>query len=137
MIQKVDAPKSNLTEDQEKELKELIEGVVEKESYSVQFESLTEKDNPMVITQPEFMRRMKEQSMTGGGGMMGMANMPDMYNLVVNVNHPLVSKMLIETDADKKGQLAKQAADLAKLSQGLLKGEALSNFIKRSVELID
>ena len=63
--------------------------------------------------------------------------MPDMYNLVVNVNHPLVSKMLIETDADKKGQLAKQAADLAKLSQGLLKGEALSNFIKRSVELID
>jgi molecular chaperone HtpG len=137
LIQKVDAPKSNLTEDQEKELKELIEGVVEKESYSVQFESLTEKDNPMVITQPEFMRRMKEQSMTGGGGMMGMANMPDMYNLVVNVNHPLVSKMLIETDADKKGQLAKQAADLAKLSQGLLKGEALSNFIKRSVELID
>ena len=137
LIQKVDAPKSNLTEDQEKELKELIEGVVEKESYSVQFESLTEKDNPMVITQPEFMRRMKEQSMTGGGGMMGMGNMPDMYNLVVNVNHPLVSKMLIETDADKKGQLAKQAADLAKLSQGLLKGEALSNFIKRSVELID
>ena len=137
LIEKKDTPKSNLTEDQEKQLKEIIEGVVNKETYNVQFESMSEKDNPMVITRPEFMRRMKEQSETGGGGMYGMGNLPDSYNLVVNANHPLVSKILIETDADKAKQLTKQATDLAMLSQGLLKGEALSNFIKRSVDLIE
>ena len=136
LIKKADDIKSNLTEDQEKQLKELVEGIVNKETYHVQFESLTEKDNPMVITRPEFMRRMKEQSETGGGGMFGMANLPDSYNLVVNANHPLISKILIEADGEKQKQLAKQASDLAMLSQGLLKGEALSKFIKRSVELI-
>lgn len=136
LIKKTDEVKSNLTEDQEKQLKELVEGIVNKETYHIQFESLTEKDNPMVITRPEFMRRMKEQSETGGG-MFGMGNLPDSYNLVVNANHPLISKILLEADSDKQKQLAKQASDLAMLSQGLLKGEALTNFIKRSVDLIN
>ncbi|MGY8953202.1 MAG: molecular chaperone HtpG, partial [Flavobacteriales bacterium] len=135
--QKEEVEKHNLSEDQEKELIEIIESVVEKEKYSIQLENLNEKDSPMLITQSEFMRRMKEQSAVGGGGMMGMGNMPDMFNLVVNANHPLISKILIESDSGKKAMLAKQAADLAKLSQGLLVGSELTDFVKRSVELID
>ena len=137
LIQKEEVEKHNLSEDQEKELIEIIESVVEKEKYSIQLENLNEKDSPMLITQSEFMRRMKEQSAVGGGGMMGMGNMPDMFNLVVNANHPLISKILIESDSGKKAMLAKQAADLAKLSQGLLVGSELTDFVKRSVELID
>jgi molecular chaperone HtpG len=137
LIEKNDVEKHNLTEDQEKELKEVIEGVVEKEKYTVVVENLSEQDNPMIITQSEFMRRMKEQSAVGGGGMMGMGNLPEMFNLVVNANHPLTSKILVEQDADKKAKLAKQAADLAKLSQGLLQGKELTEFVKRSVDLID
>ena len=91
----------------------------------------------MLITRPEFMRRMKDMNQLGGGGMGSFyGNMPDMYNLVVNSNHPLIGRILSETNADVQKNLAKQAADLALLSQGLLKGEGLTNFIKRSVELI-
>jgi molecular chaperone HtpG len=136
LIQKAEVEKHNLTEDQEKELKEVIEGVVEKEKYKVQFENLSEKDNPMLITQSEFMRRMKEQSAVGGG-MMAMGNLPESYNLVVNANHPLISKILLEGNKENKSKLAKQAADLAKLAQGLLQGKELTDFVKRSVELID
>ncbi len=138
LIKKDEAITSNLTEDQEKELKEVIDKLVDTKSYSVQFEALTENDAPMIITRPEFMRRMKDQqAMGGGGGMMGMGNFPDMYNLIVNSNHPLTSKILIEEDAEKKSDLAQQAVDLALLSQNLLKGNKLSAFLKRSVELID
>ncbi|MDB0057959.1 molecular chaperone HtpG [Salibacteraceae bacterium] len=137
LVAKDDVAKHNLTEDQEKELKEVIESVVDKAAYTVVLENLSEDDSPMLITQSEFMRRMKEQSAAGGGGMMGMGNMPDMYNLVVNANHPLTSKILMEQDGDKKSKLAKQAADLAKLSLGLLTGKDLTSFVKRSVELID
>jgi molecular chaperone HtpG len=101
------------------------------------FESLSEKDAPMLITKPEFMRRMKDMSAMGGGGMNFYGSMPDMHNLVVNSNHPLISKILNEKDETKQKELTKQAADLAMLSQGLLKGEELTKFIKRSVELID
>jgi molecular chaperone HtpG len=83
------------------------------------------------------MRRMKEQQALGGGGMHMMGNMPEMYNLVVNSNHPLVSKILKETDENKKNELTKQTIDLAMLSNGLLKGKQLSEFINRSLELID
>jgi molecular chaperone HtpG len=126
---------SKLSEDQIKELQPVIEESVPKGQFMVVFESLGENDAPMMITRPEFMRRMKDMSAMGGGmGMYG--NLPDMYNLVVNSNHPLIGKLLSETDKEKQKTLAKQTADLALLSQGLLKGESLTNFIKRSVELI-
>lgn len=136
LIQKDEEIPSKLTEDDEKALKPVIEEVVNKETFTVNFVSMSETDAPMTITQAEFMRRMKDMSAVGGGGMMGMGNMPDMYNLSVNSNHPLISKILAEKDDAKKKDMAKQAADLALLSQNLLKGEELSKFIKRSVELI-
>jgi len=137
LIKKDENIASKLTEDQQNQLKPIIEGTISKEQFTVVFENLNEKDAPMVITRPEFMRRMKDMNQLGGGGAMGFyGNMPDMYNLVVNSNHPLISKILSETDTDKQVNLAKQATDLALLSQGLLKGESLTNFIKRSVELI-
>ena len=137
IIKKEDAQPSKLSEEDQKHLQPIIEGLVAKEKFSVVFESLSEKDAPILITKPEFMRRMKDMSAMGGGGMAFYGSMPDMHNLVVNSNHPLISKILKEKNGDKQKQLAKQAADLAMLSQGLLKGEELTKFIKRSVELID
>ncbi len=137
LIKKDEKQPSKLSEEQIKELQPVIEGVVPKEQFMVVFESLSEKDAPMLITRPEFMRRMKDMNALGGGGMNFYGNLPEMYNLVVNLNHPLISRLLNETNADKKQTLAKQASDLALLSQGLLKGEQLTSFIKRSVELID
>lgn len=137
LIKKDEEIPSKLTEDDEKKLKPVIEAAVPKEKFTVVFESMSESDQPFTITQSEFMRRMKDMSAVGGGGMMGMGNLPEMYNLVVNANHPLVSKILNESEAEKQKSMAKQATDLALLSQNLLKGEALSSFIKRSVELIN
>ncbi|MDX2172181.1 MAG: molecular chaperone HtpG [Bacteroidota bacterium] len=137
LIKKDDNNISKLTEEQQKQLQPIIEGTVAKEQFTVVFENLSEKDQPMLITRPEFMRRMKDMNQLGGGGMGSFyGNMPDMYNLVVNSNHPLIGRILNEANADVQKNLAKQAADLALLSQGLLKGESLTNFIKRSVELI-
>ena len=137
LIKKEDAQPSKLTEDEQKKLQPIVESLVPKEKYTVIFESLSEKDAPMLITKPEFMRRMKDMSATGGGGMSFYGSLPDMHNLVVNSNHPLISKILNEKNKSKQKQLTKQTADLAMLSQGLLKGEELTKFIKRSVELID
>jgi molecular chaperone HtpG len=136
LIKKDDNQVSKISEDQQKELQPIIEGTVNKEQFHVVFENLSETDSPMLITRPEFMRRMKDMNQLGGGGMGWYGNMPDMYNLVVNSNHPLITKILDEKDKEKQTTLAKQATDLALLSQGLLKGEKLTNFIKRSVELI-
>ena len=130
LIQKGEDIPSVLSEADETSLKETIEGVLPKEQYTVQFESMSPTSSPFTITQSEFMRRMKEMSATGGGGMFGMNNMPEMYNLVVNGNHPLVSKVVGEKDADAQKAMLKEATDLAKLSQGLLKGEELTLFIK-------
>ncbi len=91
---------------------------------------------PFIITQPEFMRRMKEMSQSGGGGMFGMGKMPEMYNLVVNTNADLATNILNTQDKSVQEDLVKQALDLAKLSQNLLKGEELTAFVKRSFELI-
>lgn len=128
---------SKLTEEQQKLLQPIIEATVSKEQFTIVFENLSENDQPIIITRPEFMRRMKDMNQMGGGGPMGFyGQMPDMYNLVVNSNHPLMTKIIDEKDPAKQNYLAKQASDLALLSQGLLKGENLTNFIKRSIELI-
>lgn len=134
LIKKEDAQPSKLSDEEKESLKPVIENVVNKEKFQVTFESLSEKDQPMLVTQAEFIRRMQEQQMMGGGGMMG--SFPEMYNLVVNANHPVISAMLAEKDEQKKSDIAKQTADLALLAKGLLKGEDLSRFIKRSVDLI-
>ena len=113
----------------------LVEAQLPKEQFNVMFESLSETDAPMMVTRPEFMRRMRDMSALGGGMNM-FGNMPEMHNLVVNTNHPLVIKIVAEKDEAVKKQLIKQSADLALLAQGLLKGEELTKFIKRSVEMI-
>ena len=109
---------------------------VPEKTYTVQLEAMDSAASPFMITVPEFMRRMKEMQASGGGGMMGMGNFPDMYNLVVNTNSPLVSEILNNKDEKAQKHLISQAFDLAKLSQNLLHGEELTNFIKRSFELI-
>ena len=134
LIKKEEATVSKLSDKQKETLKPIIEEVVKEGGYTVQLEALDSNSLPFVLTQPEFMRRMKEMQQTGGGGMMG--NMPDMYNLVVNTNHELVSQILNTKTKNKKDRLIKQALDLAKLSQNLLKGEDLTQFIQRSVDLI-
>lgn len=136
LINKEEAQPSKLSEEEQNNLKPVFESQVEGGKFTVTFESLSETDQPVIITRPEFMRRMKDMSVAGGGNnMFGM--MPEMFNLVVNANHPLTNKILVEADKTKQEQLAKQACDLALLSQGLLKGEELTRFIKRSVDLID
>jgi molecular chaperone HtpG len=136
LIKKDETVPSKLTEDEIKKIQPVIEETISKEQFTVVFENLSETDAPMIITRPEFMRRMKDMNQLGGSAMGFYGNLPDMYNLVVNANHPLISKILNETNEQKQKNLAKQATDLALLSQGLLKGESLTNFIKRSVEMI-
>ena len=135
LIPKENTAESNLTEDQKNTLTPLFQKVVDKDKFTVQYESLSEDELPMMITQSEFMRRMKEQAEIGGG-MMGMSNMPESYNLVVNSNHPMISKLLMESDEKKRSVMIGHATDLALLSKGLLKGEKLTQFLQRSVELI-
>jgi molecular chaperone HtpG len=136
LISKEESQISKLTKEEEEKLKPVISSQVEAGKFTVVFESLSEKDKPMFVTQSEFMRRMKEMQAAGGGGMSMFGNMPETYNLVVNSNHPLISKILSETDEAAQKTLAKQAADLALLSQGLLKGKDLTEFINRSVSLM-
>lgn len=137
LIEKEDEQPSKLSEDEQNQIKPVIESVVNKDKYTVTFASLSEKDAPMVITQAEFMRRMKEQQMVGGGGYQMFGEMPENYNLVVNSNHPVIAKILSETDEDKRKDMARQTADLARLAQGQLTGEELTTFIQRSVDLLE
>jgi molecular chaperone HtpG len=136
LIKKEETSISKLSDDEKEKLKTVLEGFVPKQKYSVQMEALDSNDAPFMITQPEFMRRMKEMSQSGGGGMFGMGNMPEMYNLVVNTNSELASNILNSSEIANQENLVKQALDLAKLSQNLLKGEELTAFVKRSFELI-
>ncbi|WP_447636248.1 molecular chaperone HtpG [Flavobacterium microcysteis] len=136
LIKKEEETISKLSDEEKEKLKTELEGVISDKKYSIQLEALDSQSAPFVITQPEFLRRMKEMSQTGGGGMFGMGNMPEMYNLVVNTNHELASNILNSTDKSHQEAVVKQALDLAKLSQNLLKGEELTAFVKRSFELI-
>ena len=137
LISKEESVVSKLSEEQQTQLKDLAETVVNKEMYHVSVAPLSEDDAHILLTRPEFMRRMKEMSASGGGGYSFMGEMPDQYNMVLNCNHPFVGKILVETDATLKSNLMQHAVDLALLNQGLLKGEALSKFTKRSIELLN
>jgi len=136
LIKKEDTAVSKLNDEEKETLKTTIEAVVPKETYTVQVEAMDSQASPFIITQPEFMRRMKEMQQTGGGGMGMFGNFPESYNLIVNSNHSLVDKINSAENDEAKSGLIKQALDLAKLSQNLLKGEDLTNFVKRSFELI-
>ena len=136
LIKKDETMISKLSDEEKESLKTTLETIISNSTYSVQLEALDSNASPFIITQPEFMRRMKEMSQSGGGGMFGMGNMPEMYNLVVNTNSDLATSILNNTDKSAQESLVKQALDLAKLSQNLLKGEELTAFVKRSFDLI-
>lgn len=138
LIKKEDEAPSKLDDKQKELLKTMFERNINKEQFKVEFENLSETDMPVTITQNEFMRRMKDMEAIGGGGMtMGMGGLPDMYDLVVNANNPLIGKLLVETDEKKQDKLIKQVYDLARLSKNLLKGKELNDFVKRSVSIIE
>jgi len=134
IVKKESAITSALSDEDKDKLKAVLEEIVPTGTYTVQLEAMDSKAMPFMITQPEFMRRMKEMSAMGGGGMFGMGKMPDMYNLVVNTNNELANNILHTEDKTKQEHLVKQALDLARLSQNLLKGEELTAFVKRSFE---
>lgn len=136
LIKKEEETTSILSEDEKETLKKELEETIDSKTYTIALENLGRDDAPFMLTQPEFMRRMKDMQQTGGGmyGMMG--NFPEMYNLVVNTNSPLASEILSKKDKTDKAQIIKQALDLAKLSQNILKGKDLTDFIKRSFEMI-
>jgi len=137
LIKKDETTISKLDEDQTKALDELLKEVIPSDKFMVQLEAMDSNESPFTITQPEFMRRMKEMQANGGGGGMNMfGSMPEMYNLVVNTNSELVGEILGTKTKKKQERLITQSLDLARLSQGLLKGEELTNFIKRSYEMI-
>lgn len=134
LIQKEGELPAKLTEDQQTTLKPLFESAVNAQKFKVEFKSMAETDAPIIITQPEFIRRMMEQQRTGGGGFFGA--FPETYNLVVNANHAKIEGLLQENNEAEKTSKVKQLTDLALLSQGMLKGEELTNFIVRSIDFI-
>ena len=134
LVKKDEKSVSKLTEKEQAKLKEQIEEVIPKEKYSIQLEAMDSDSLPFIITQPEFMRRMKDMQNTGGNSMFG--NMPEMYNLIVNTNNKLISEIFKTKTKNKRDRLIKQSLDLARLSQNLLKGNDLTEFIKRSFDLI-
>jgi molecular chaperone HtpG len=136
LIKKDDTSISKLSEEEKTALDSILKETIPSEKFMVQLEAMDSDASPFIITQPEFMRRMKEMQQTGGGGMFGMGNMPEMYNLIVNTNSELVSEILNTKTKKKQERLINQSLDLARLSQGLLKGEELTNFIKRSYDMI-
>lgn len=135
LIKKEEESISKLSDKEKESLNTTLKETVDKK-FTVQLEARDSKASPFIITEPEFMRRMKEmQQSGGGGGMFGMGSMPEMYSLVVNTNHELVGEIL-NAEGDEQKRLINQAVDLAKLSRNLLKGEELTAFIKRSYELL-
>ena len=137
LIEKEQTEISKLSDKEKEKLQKMIEEQLDKEKFTVQVQNMSVSDSPVVITQSEFMRRMKEQQqLSGGGGMQMFGAMPESYNLAVNSNHDLINKILSEKTKKKRVALIKQVLDLALLSQGMLKGEDLTGFISRSVSLI-
>jgi molecular chaperone HtpG len=135
LIKKDENPESVLTEEQSTKVKEIFDKAINKPAYKVKLESLSPDELPVTVTMDEFMRRMKDMAAMGGG-MSFYGSMPDNYNVIVNGNHKLISKILSDENTDVQAQLAKQAFDLALLSQGLLTGAELTEFVNRSVSLI-
>ena len=133
LIKKTDEIVSKISKEDEEKLKPVFETAVNKDKFSVQMTALNDDDAPIVITQPEFIRRMMEQQRTGGAGFFGA--FPEMYNLVVNTNHPKVVSLL-EKSEETQTENVRQLTDLAMLSQGMLKGVALDQFIERTIEQI-
>src|SRR5690554_6628301 len=133
LIQKDEEIPSKLSEKEQEELKPVFEGVVNKDMFKVQFESMSESEAPIMVTQPEFIRRMKEQQAMGGAGFFGA--FPETYNMIVNSNHPKISSILA-AQGEEQAQKAKQLTDLAMLAQGMLKSEALTDFVNRSIDLV-
>ena len=136
LIEKEDTEVSKLSDKEKEKLQKMIEEQLDKEKFTVQIQNMSVSDSPIVITQSEFMRRMKEQQQLSGGGMQMFGAMPESYNLAVNSNHDIITKILSEKGKKKREDLIKQVLDLALLSQGMLKGEDLTGFISRSVSLI-
>ena len=137
LIEKEESTLSKLSEKEQEKLKAIFEDEVEKEKFTVHIQNMSTTDSPVVITQSEFMRRMKEQQqLSGGGGMQMFGSVPESYNLAVNSNHELIGKILKQKIKKKRTNLINQVLDLALLSQGMLKGEDLTSFIYRSVNLI-
>ena len=132
IIRKTDEIPSKLSKEEEEKLKVLFENSINKEKYNIQFESMSEENAPIVITQPEFIRRMMEQQKLGGGGGFYGA-FPEMFTMTINSNHPAVSGLTAKPEKKQQATI-KQLTDLALLSQGLLKGEALSSFIERNLK---
>jgi molecular chaperone HtpG len=136
LINKNENKVSKLDDDQKKQLEETVKSIISDDKFVIKLESMDSNENPFIITNPEFMRRMKEMQHSGGGGMFGAGNMPEMFNLVINTNSELISEIVNTKTKKKQERLINQSLDLAKLSHGLLKGEDLTNFIKRSFEII-
>jgi len=136
LIQKDDSKELLLNEEESSAVKALFEKAIQKDNMQVEIAALGENELPVMVTMDEFMRRMKDMAQNGGGmGFYG--TLPDNYKVSVNGNHPLIKRILTSADEAEKENLAKQAFDLALLSNGLLTGAALTNFVKRSVSLID
>ncbi|MBU1011444.1 MAG: molecular chaperone HtpG [Bacteroidetes bacterium] len=136
LIQKEEVLPSKLDDTQKEELKKVIEKNIDTKTFTLSFENMSESEMPFLITQNEFMRRMKDMQQLGGGSTMFMGDMPDHFSLIANANNPVFTHLIEEKEEEKQAAIVKQLYDLARLSQNLLKGEALTNFIKRSVENI-
>ncbi|WBV58766.1 molecular chaperone HtpG [Chryseobacterium sp. Chry.R1] len=137
LIKKDEPVISKLNDSEKESLKKNVEETISDAKFTVQLEDLDSTDAPFTITQPEFMRRMKDMQATGGGGMFGMGGFPEMYNLVVNSNSEFAGQILKTENQEEKASLIKYALDLAKLSQNLLKGKDLTDFIQRSYKQLE
>ncbi|MFP7656178.1 molecular chaperone HtpG [Chryseobacterium proteolyticum] len=137
LIKKDEPVISKLNDSEKESLKKNVEETISDAKFTVQLEDLDSTDAPFTITQPEFMRRMKDMQATGGGGMFGMGGFPEMYNLVVNSNSEFAGQILKTENQEEKASMIKYALDLAKLSQNLLKGKDLTDFIQRSYKQLE